>query len=62
MMYDIHMHFNLFNPTSDGSKYITTTFNVNTQKDIHIVCVYKVHSRLVSIFLNDFKTIIQHPS
>jgi hypothetical protein len=30
IMYDIHMHFNLFNPTNDGSKYITTTFNVNT--------------------------------
>jgi hypothetical protein len=60
-MYDIHMHFNLFNPTNDGSKYIATTFNVNTQKDIHIVCVYKVHSCLVSIFLNDLQTIIQHP-
>jgi len=33
MMYDIHMHLNSFNTiTSDGSKYITTTFNINTQK------------------------------
>jgi hypothetical protein len=60
-MYDIHMHFNFFNPTNDGSKYITT-FNVNTWKYIHIVCVYKVHSCLVFIFLNDLQTIIQHPS
>jgi hypothetical protein len=50
MMYDIHMHFNLFDPTNNGSKYITTTFTVNTRKDIHIVCVYKVHSCLVSMF------------
>jgi hypothetical protein len=31
MMYDIHMHLNSFNIIiSDGSEYITTTFNNNT--------------------------------
>lgn len=34
--------------TSDGS-YITT-FNTNTQKSIHIVCVYKVHLYLIYTF------------
>ncbi len=49
MMYDIHMHLNSFNTIiSDGSEYIATTFNINTRKIIHIVCVYKGHSCLVS--------------
>jgi DUF4097 and DUF4098 domain-containing protein YvlB len=40
MMYDIHMDLKFFNTiTSDGSKYIATTFNINTRKGIHIVCV-----------------------
>jgi hypothetical protein len=31
MMYDIHMHSYSFNTiTSDGSKYIASTFNINT--------------------------------
>jgi hypothetical protein len=31
MMYDIHVHLDSFNTiTSDGSKYIVTTFNINT--------------------------------
>jgi hypothetical protein len=29
-------------------------------KKKHIVCVYKVHSCLVSTFLNNIQTIIQH--
>jgi hypothetical protein len=30
-MYGIHMHLNSFNiMTNDGSKYIITTFNINT--------------------------------
>jgi hypothetical protein len=45
--------------TSDGSKYITTTFNINTQKTIHIVYVYKVHSCSICTFLNNLQTIIQ---
>ncbi len=58
-MYDIHMHLDSFNIIiSDGSKYITT-FNIDTWKVIHIVCVYKVHSCLISTFLNNFQTIIQ---
>jgi hypothetical protein len=31
MIYDIHMHLNSFNIISnDSSKYITTTFSINT--------------------------------
>jgi hypothetical protein len=31
MVYDIYMHLDSFNTkTSDGSKYITSTFNTNT--------------------------------
>jgi len=47
-MYDIHMHLDSFDTTiSDGLKYIATTFNTSTQKSIHIVCAYKVHSCLI---------------
>jgi hypothetical protein len=60
MMYDIHMHLDSFNIIiSDGSKYIATTFNTNTWKAIHIVCVYKVHSCSISTFLNNLPNIIQ---
>jgi len=32
-MYDMHMHLDSFKTiTSDGSEYIITTFNINTQK------------------------------
>jgi hypothetical protein len=32
MMYDIHMNLDSFNTTTtDGSKYIITIFNINTQ-------------------------------
>jgi Tat protein secretion system quality control protein TatD with DNase activity len=59
MMYDIHMHLNSFDTiTSDGSKYITTIFNTNTQY-IYIVCVYGAHSCSISTFLNNLQTIIQ---
>jgi hypothetical protein len=51
MMYDIHMHLDSLNTiTSDGSKYITSTFNINTQKSIYIVCVYRAHSCSISTF------------
>jgi hypothetical protein len=30
MMYDIHIHLDFFNiTTNDGSKYLVTTFNTN---------------------------------
>ncbi len=59
MMHDIHMHLDSFNTISNvGSKYITT-FNINTRKTIHIVCVYKTHSCSISTFLNNLQTIIQ---
>ncbi len=60
MMHDIHVHLYSFNTiTSDGSKYITTIFNINTQKAIHIVFLYKVHSCSIFTFLNNLQTIIQ---
>jgi len=60
MMYDIHMHLDSFNIiTSDGSKYIASTFNINTPKKKHIVCVYKAHSCLIFTFLNNLQALIQ---
>jgi hypothetical protein len=60
MMYDIHMHLDSFNTIiSDGSKYVVATFNINTWKTIHIVCLYRVHSCSIFINLNNFQTIIQ---
>jgi hypothetical protein len=45
MMYDIEMHSNSFDTiTSDGLKYITTTFNINTQKEnILYACIELIH-------------------
>ncbi len=49
MIYDIHMHLNPFNTiTSDGSKYITSNFNINI-KNIHIV-YHSFHSCSISTF------------
>jgi len=60
MMHDTHMHLNSFNIViNDDSKYIAMTFNINTRKAIHIVCVYKIHSCSFFTFLNNFQTIIQ---
>jgi hypothetical protein len=44
-VYDIHMHLNFFNIiTNDGSKYIVTNFNINTQKIIILyVCIKLIH-------------------
>jgi hypothetical protein len=54
------MHLDSFNTiTSNGSKYITSTFNTNTWKSIYIVCVYRTHSCLISTFLHNFQTIVQ---
>jgi hypothetical protein len=59
LMYDIHMHLDSFNTiTSDGSKYIVATFNINTQKAIYNICVYRVHSCSIFTFLNNLQTII----
>jgi len=37
-----------------------TNFNINTQKIIHIVCVYKTQSCSISTFINKLQIIIQH--
>jgi hypothetical protein len=61
MMYDIHIHLDSFNTiTSDSLEYIKAAFNTNTQKKIHIVCVYEVHSCSIFTFLNNLQIIIQH--
>jgi hypothetical protein len=60
MMHDSHMHLDSFNIViNDDSKYIAMTFNINTRKAIHIVCVYKIHSCSIFTFLNNLQTIIQ---
>jgi len=54
IMYDIHMQLDSFNTIiNDGLLYRATTFNINTQKVIHIVCVYRSHSCSISTFLNN---------
>jgi hypothetical protein len=51
MMYDIHMHLKSLNTIiNDGLEYIEVIFNINIQKEIHIVCVYRVHSCSISTF------------
>jgi hypothetical protein len=59
MIYDIHMHLNPFNTIiGNGSKYITTNFNINIEK-IYIVYMYRAHSCSISTFLKNLQTIIQ---
>jgi endonuclease/exonuclease/phosphatase family metal-dependent hydrolase len=59
-MHDTHMHLDSFNIViNDDSKYIAMTFNINTQKIIHIVCVYKTHWYSISTFVNNLQIIIQ---
>jgi hypothetical protein len=49
MMYDIHMHLNSFNTiTSDGSKYVATIFNTNTQ---YIYCMYLWSSFMFNFYI-----------
>ncbi len=61
MMYDIHICLDYFNTIINcDSKNIVATFNINTQKEIHIICVYRVHSCLIFPFLNKLQIIIQH--
>jgi len=60
MMYDIHMHLDSLNVTTNNSlERITITFNSDIQKAIHIVCVYKVHSFSISTFFKRIQNIIE---
>jgi hypothetical protein len=53
------MQLDFFNTISkDGSKYIVAIFNINTQKIIHIVCVYIDYSCSIFTFLNKLQIII----
>jgi K+-transporting ATPase c subunit len=56
MMYDIQMHLNSFNTIiNDGYEYISTIFNISTQKKR----VYKARSCSNSTFMNNLQIIIQ---
>ncbi len=60
MMYDIHMNLDFLNVTTNNiSEHITITFNSNTWKAIHFVCVYKVHSFSISTFFKKIQNIIE---
>ncbi len=48
-----------YTTTCNGSKYILVTFNIRTQRAIHIICVYRSHSSLISMFFNTLETLIQ---
>ncbi len=48
-----------YTTTCNGSKYISTTFNIRTRRAIHIICVYKSYSSLISMFFNTLDTLIQ---
>lgn len=64
MMYDIHlMHMQLesFKKTTNNNlEYLVITFNINAQKVIHTICVYRTHSCLVSTFVNNLQALIQN--
>jgi hypothetical protein len=48
-MYDMHIHLNSFNTIiNDGSEYIVTTFNINSQKKyILYVCIEFIHVQFI---------------
>ncbi len=42
MMYNTQMLLHsYYTTTCNGLEYISTTFNIRTQRTIHIICVYK---------------------
>ncbi len=60
MMYNTQMLLHsYYTTTCNGSEYISTTFNIRTQRAIHIICVYRNHSSLISMFLNTLEALIQ---
>ncbi len=60
MMYDIHMHLEFLNgTTNNGLEYIIMTFCIKTWKTIHIVFVHIVHSYSIFIVLKKLQNIIE---
>jgi len=59
MMYNEQMLLHSYYTTCNGSEYILATFNIRTQRAIHIICVYRSHSSLISMFFNTLETLIQ---
>jgi hypothetical protein len=41
-----------------GAKFITTTFNINIQKAIHIITIYKFSTLLFSTFINQLQKLL----
>jgi hypothetical protein len=63
MINNTQMLLHSYNTTMhNGFGYIEHTFNMKTQKAIHIICVYKSHFCLISIFINTLETLIQKSS
>jgi hypothetical protein len=58
-MYNAKMLLDSYYTTCDGLEYISITFNIRTWRVIHIICVYKSHFSLISMFLNTLETLIQ---
>jgi hypothetical protein len=62
MIYNSQILLDCYNKTTYNEfEYIIATFNIKIKFFFHIVCVYKCHSCLSSIFFNTFKLLIQNP-
>jgi hypothetical protein len=60
MMYNMQMLLHFYNTTMlYGVEYIVATFNINTQREIHIICIYKIHSCLTSMLLKTLEALIK---
>ncbi len=60
MMYNTQMLLHsYYTPTCNGSENISTTFNIRTWRAIHIICVYRSHSSLISMFYYILEALIQ---
>jgi hypothetical protein len=60
MMYNTQMLLHsYYTTTCNGSENISTTFNIRTWRAIHIICVYRSHSSLISMFVNTLEASIQ---
>ncbi len=58
MMYNTQMLLHSYYTTCNGSKYILATFNIRIWRAIHIICVYRSHSFVISMFFNTLEALI----